>query len=196
MTEPPIRPTLTPIFCFNTRFLRDFLRLSRSQIDDSISTNLNALLTPAQRGFDPSSTSTRQPSRSGREPIPQMSCRTFTEAVLFPSWQARSDVLTYCTRVATSPDPNDPELPAIETWNRTDRDKIVNERLDPYTGRSYQKEARTEQLAALLRNEEAVERIIRTRTWQIVQDRCQGTIIGERWEDALDKWREGQRGGK
>jgi hypothetical protein len=191
MTEPPLRPTLTPTFCFNTRFLRDFLRLSRSQIDDSISTNLNALLTPSQLGFDPTSTTTRTPPRT-RNPIPQISCATFTTSVLFPSWQARTDVLTYCARVATFPDPNDPQLPEIETWNRRDRDKIVDERLDPYTGKNYQRESRTEQLASLLRNEEAVERIVRERTWGVVQERCQG-YVGEGWESALDKWREGNK---
>lgn len=192
MTEPPTRPTLSPTFCFNTRFLRDFLRLSRSQIDDSISTNLNALLTPSRRGFDPTSTSTRQPRT--RDAFPPMSCATFTSSVLFPSWQARTDVLTYCARIATSPDPNDPQLSEIETWNRRDRDKLVNERLDPYTGKSYQREARAEQLAALLRNEETVERIVRERTWGVFKERCQGIEVGDRWEDALDKWREGKEG--
>jgi Caffeine-induced death protein 2 len=123
-----------------------------------------------------------------------MSCKTFTERVLFPSWQARSDVLTYCTSVATSPDPNDPDVIEREAHNRLDRDKIVNERLDPYSGRHYPREARTEQLATLLRQEEAVERIIRTKTWGTIQDRCQGMTGSDRWEEALDKWREGHRG--
>jgi hypothetical protein len=75
-----------------------------------------------------------------------------------------------------------------------DRDKVVNERLDPYTGKSYQREARAEQLAALLRNEEAVERIVRERTWGVVKERCRGVEVGEGWEDALDKWREVGKG--
>ena len=113
---------------------------------------------------------------------------------LFPSWQTRSDVIAYCTAVATSPDPQDPQRPEIEVYNRIDRDKLVNERLDPYSGRYYPKEARTEQLAALLRNEEAVEKIIRSKTWQTVCDRCQGMQTGgTRWEDAVDKWREDRR---
>ena len=34
------------------RFPADFLRLSRGALDDSITQNLNALATPAARGFD------------------------------------------------------------------------------------------------------------------------------------------------
>lgn len=97
-------------------------------------------------------------------------------------------MLQYCASVATSPDPNDPDLIEREAENRKDRDRVVNERLDPYSGRFFPREARTEQLAGLLRNENAVEGIIRQRTWGIVQERCQG--VDGRWEDALDKWRE------
>ena len=32
------------------------------------------------------------------------------EEILFQSWQARSDVINYCASVATSPDPDDPDL--------------------------------------------------------------------------------------
>ncbi|KFX92103.1 hypothetical protein O988_07422, partial [Pseudogymnoascus sp. VKM F-3808] len=55
-------PALTPQFCFSTAALRDFIRVSRSSIDDSITQNLNALATPAARGFDITSTSHRTPS--------------------------------------------------------------------------------------------------------------------------------------
>lgn len=99
-------------------------------------------------------------------------------------------MLSYCAAVATSPDPNDPDLIEREAENRKDRDRVVNERLDPYSGRFYPREGRTEQLAGLLRNENAVEDIIRTRTWGVIQDRCDG--VEGNWEDALDKWREEQ----
>jgi hypothetical protein len=70
----------------------------------------------------------------------------------------------------------------------------VDERLDPYSARSaaglYRRAARTERLATLLRNERAVENIIRERSWSVILDRCAGGVES-RWEDALDKWREG-----
>ncbi|KEF56486.1 uncharacterized protein A1O9_08067 [Exophiala aquamarina CBS 119918] len=196
MSKPTAAPAqLTPQFCFNTRVVRDFLRLSRASIDDSISTNLNALLTPSTTSpFDPASTAIRNPSLPSsltRAPIPHDTSKAFLSSVLFPSWQSRSSVIAYCTAVATSPDPDDPDLIEREAQNKKDADRIVDERLDPYSGRFFPREARTEQLAALLRNENTVETIVRGRTWGIVTDRCEG--IDGKWEDALDKWREGNQ---
>ena len=67
----------------------------------------------------------------------------------------------------------------------------MNERLDPYSGRFFPREARTERLAALLRNEEMVEGIVRERTWDGVKRRCEG-IEDERWREGMVKWRLGQ----
>ncbi|EHY56095.1 hypothetical protein HRR83_006533 [Exophiala dermatitidis] len=198
MSQPTSPPTqLNPQFCFNTRVLRDFLRLSRASIDDSISTNLNALMTPASTSpFKPSSTSIRNPtlptSLLTRQPIPRETTRTFLESVLFPSWNSRSEVISYCTSVATSPDPDDPDVIEREKMNRKDADRIVDERLDPYSGRFFPKEPRTEQLAALLRNENAVESIVRNRTWGVIAERCEG--VDGSWEEMFDKWRESKRG--
>jgi hypothetical protein len=88
----------------------DFLRLSRSTVDDSITQNLNALVTPARAGFDPSSTSHRNPAptATSRQLSPD-ACASFKDKVLFPSWESRRDVLLYCGSVAASPDPDDPE---------------------------------------------------------------------------------------
>ncbi|TKA53380.1 hypothetical protein B0A49_10647 [Cryomyces minteri] len=159
MTEPSATPHLTPQFCFNQTSLRDFLRISRSTIDDTISQNLNSLLTPASTGFDPTSTSTRQPRPLGKRQIDPSTCATFKDAVLFPSWQVRSDVLAYCASVATSPDPDDPDVILREVESARARERVVDERLDPYSGRYFPREARTEMLAALIRNERSVESI-------------------------------------
>ncbi|EXJ77659.1 hypothetical protein A1O3_09888 [Capronia epimyces CBS 606.96] len=197
MSQPTSRPTqLNPQFCFNTRVLRDFLRLSRASIDDSISTNLNALLTPASTSpFNPSSTSIRNPTLPSslltRQPIPHQTTRAFLESVLFPSWSSRSEVISYCTSVATSPDPDDPDVIEREAMNRKDADRIIDERLDPYSARFFPKEPRTQQLAALLRNENAVESIVRNRTWGVVAERCQD--VEPTWEQAFDKWRESRK---
>ena len=197
MSKPTAAPTnLTPQFCFNTRVLRDFLRLSRASIDDSISTNLNALLTPSTTSpFDPASTSIRNPSLPTaltQAPIPRDTSWTFIHSVLFPSWDTRSDVISYCTSVATSPDPNDPNLVEREALNRRDADRIVDERLDPYSGRFFPRESRAEILAGVLRNERSVEQIIRSRTWGIVQERCEGVDDGT-WDEAVNKWRDEKR---
>lgn len=165
----------------------DFLRISRSTIDDSITQNLNALLTPARLGFDPSSTEERQTDYPAKGQIDLSRCQTFKDEVLFPSWQTRSDVLNYCAGVATSPDPDDPDLLLRQEESARDRERLVDERLDPYSARFFPKEPRTESLALLIRNERGVESIIRARTWGLVAERCGGA--SERWDDALNKWR-------
>lgn len=144
-------------------------------------------MTPAAAGFDPTSTSQRTPPQPARRTIDPAACQDFKDKVLFPSWQARADVLSYCALVATSPDPDDPAAAVRSTELEKDRERVVNERLDPYSGRVFPTEPRTAQLAALLRQEQGVETIVRTRTWGAVQDRC-GTT-GEDWRTALAAWR-------
>ncbi|KAH0544960.1 hypothetical protein FGG08_000886 [Glutinoglossum americanum] len=190
MSQASSHPPLTPQFCFSTTALRDFLRLSRSTIDDSITQNLNALLAPSRSGFDPSSTSSRQSQPPGKRQIDQQSCKSFKENVLFPSWQARSDVLNYCAGVATSEDPDDPDILARQIESERDRERVVDERLDPYSARFYPQEARTEMLANIVRNERSVENIVRTRTWSIIGERC--GVSRDGWGDALDRWRKGR----
>ncbi|KAJ5217294.1 hypothetical protein N7468_010302 [Penicillium chermesinum] len=184
-------PALTPKFCFDERLLQDFLRLSRSTIDDSITQNLNALFTPARNGFDPSSTAMRQTHSKSQRSIDEEACREFKDNVLFTSWQTRSDVLNYCAGVATSPDPEDPDLVLRQTESARDRERVVDERLDPYSARFFPQEARTESLASLIRNQRSVEGIIRARTWSIVNERCGGSFSS--WEEALDDWRRKQQ---
>jgi len=187
MTEFNAQPRLTPQFCFSTVALRDFLRLSRSTVDDSITQSLNALITPARAGFDPNSTATRA-SRHPRQSIEGAACDAFKDNVLFPSWQSRSDVLTYCSLVATSPDPDDPEIALRVSETEKNRDRIVNERLDPYSARFFPREPRTEQLANLMRQERGVERIVRSRTWSVLAERCGHSSVDA--EQALDAWRQ------
>ncbi|TGJ86497.1 hypothetical protein E0Z10_g2275 [Xylaria hypoxylon] len=168
----------------------DFLRISRGAVDDSIAQNLNALVTPAKSGFDPASTSIRAPRGAVRQIDPR-SCQTFEDKVLFPSWQARSDVLTYCAYVATSPDPDDPEISLRAAETEQNREHVVDERLDPYSGRYFPREPRTEKLALLLRQERSVEKIVRSRTWGLVQERC-GNGNFQDAEVALNQWRRGR----
>ncbi|RAL65081.1 hypothetical protein DID88_001188 [Monilinia fructigena] len=138
MAEPaPASQTFTPQFCFSTVALRDFLRISRASIDDSITQNLNALVTPSTEGFDPSSTSSLFPRPLHSKQISATACQTFKDSVLFSSWQARSDVLNYCASVATSPDPDDPDLLQRQVESTRDRERVVDERLDPYSARFF-----------------------------------------------------------
>jgi len=185
-TPSSVIPPLTPQFCFSTGALREFLRVSRSSVDDTITQHLNGLVTPAKAGFDPSSTSQRGPRPLSRHIDPQ-SCQTFKDQILFPTWQARSHVLSYCALVATSPDPDDPEAAIRELEKERNRERVVDERLDPYSARFFSREARTEHLASVIRMEQGVENIVRARTWGIVSQRCGGSVTT--WEEAIAGWR-------
>ncbi|KZF22294.1 caffeine-induced death protein Cid2 [Xylona heveae TC161] len=190
MSQPPGQPQLTPQFCFNQTALRDFLRISRSTIDDSIAQNLNALVTPSRAGFNPSSTASRQTTPPRSRIIDPSACDGFKDRVLFQSWQNRSDVLNYCAGVATSPDPDDPDVVSRQVESERMRERVVDERLDPYSARYFPREARTEMLASVIRNERGVENIIRKRTWDMIAERCGDS--GVSWEAALDRWRAGR----
>ncbi|KAL0639872.1 hypothetical protein Q9L58_000963 [Maublancomyces gigas] len=181
-------PPLSPQF--------SFLHVSRSTIDDTISQNLNSLNTPASRTFDPSSTARRFQTPRNRS-LPAASCRTFTEHVLLPSWQSRSDVLNYCASVAASDDPDDPDSVVRIATNTAGQERVVDERLDPYSGKFYPRESRTEILARVIRNERLVEDIIRERSWRIVGEKCEefGGVAGD-WRKALDEWRKRKVAGK
>jgi len=180
----------------NTARTTDFLRLSRASIDDSITQNLNALATPSKHGFDPSSTSRRaaDPRALSRQQLDPEACRDFRDRVLFPSWQARTDALNYCSGVAASPDPDDPEAALREAERMRDRERVVDERLDPYSGRFFPSEPRTERLAAVIRLETGVENIVRHRTWEVVRDRCGGSEA--EWEGAIAAWRKEEGRGR
>jgi hypothetical protein len=71
---------------------------------------------------------------------------------------------------------------------------VVDERLDPYSGRYFPRDTRTESLAALIRNERSVESIIRSRTWGLVGERCDNEGVDA--EKALDEWRKRQSAGE
>jgi hypothetical protein len=154
----------------------DFLRTSRSTIDDSINQNLNAIPRLSRLGFDPLSTQSRQNSTSPPHPnrIPASSCDQFVSTVLFPSWAVRDDVIKYCLEVALSPvdDRSDPLAQQRYAEDEAARQRKIDERLDPYSGRYFPQKLRKEALLDLLQNEVAVEKIIRDRTKTVIEERC------------------------
>jgi hypothetical protein len=96
--------------------------------------------------------------------------------------------------VATSPDPDDPELALRKVDSGRDKERVVDERLDPYSARFFPREARTDKLAAIITQERMVESIIRARTWGLVSERCGGEF--REWEKALNEWRKDREKGQ
>lgn len=185
----PTAPALSPKFCLNTTALRDFLRLSRTTVDDSISAHLNGLIHPSRGAFTPAS-----PPPVGarsRQNVPAPACAQFAAQVLFPSWRARDNVLTYCARVAEAPveaAPAPAGTPGADDGRGGPRmntnywglPTVVDERTDPYSARdySYARQTKVEELRTVLQNERGVEKIVRSRTWSVLVERCVGGAAG------------------
>lgn len=89
--------------------------------------------------------------------------------------------------MATSPDPDDPEAAIQHFEAEKAYGRVIDERLDPYSARYFPRETRTESLAAVIKQERGVERIVRARSWGLVLERC-GEDWRE-WEDALSEWK-------
>lgn len=70
----------------------------------------------------------------------------------------------------------------------------MDERLDPYSGKSYEytRETPAEVLKQILRNEEVVEEIVRSRSWRVLGERCleggAGRPAGDRFEEEWNAW--------
>jgi len=154
-------------------------------------------------------TSSRQPAPYSRREIPGATCHHFTQAILFPSWHSRSTVLRYCNTVAHKSDSTAAASPSTDSAlgapvvsrNYWGKEQTIDERLDPYSARdySYTRESQTEVLRGILVNEEGVERIIRERTWGVLNDRCMDGVQQERsqtWEVDFDRWLEAERSAK
>ena len=148
----------------------DFLRKSRQYSDDSIETQLNDLLSP-RRLFSSPSPTVLEPPR----------CREFIRTRLFPAWQARDDVLAYCSNFAEKPleESLASATPAVE----------VSERVDPYARRKKEVWEKHDELKRVIRQENGVEAVIRLRTWELVVRRCQLEGVVGSWEKEMAQWK-------
>ena len=183
---PPSPPTPSPALCFNTIVLRgiillintqltvDFLRKSRRYSDDSIETHLNDLL-PQRRLFSNPSPTVLEPPH----------CADFIRTQLFPTWQARDDILEYCSTLAEKPveESSAPVTPLVE----------VSERVDPYARRKKEVWEKHDELKRVILQENGVEAVIRMRTWEIVVRRCQLEEIVKSWDKEMQQWKEKKR---
>lgn len=113
-------------------------------------------------------------------------------------------MLSYCSKVAEAPDASALSSTSSEPTHRDfwGNSQPTDERLDPYSARdySYNRESSIQQLRAVLANEQGVERIVRSRTWGVLGERCTGEserrigagIAGEGeggWRGDYERWR-------
>ncbi|KAJ8607288.1 hypothetical protein MRB53_040386 [Persea americana] len=106
------------------------------------------------------------------------------------------DIGTETRRAGAFDDDASPATPRTSR-NYWGKEQVIDERLDPYSARdyTYTREPRNQELKDVLANEEAVERIVRMRTWKVLADRCANMGSAEvDWEREFSVWR--QKAGK
>ena len=100
-------------------------------------------------------------------------------------------MLDYCSRVAAGTEEDEDSAKRREEDEKAAK-RVVDERLDPYSGRYFPRETRREVLEGVVRNEGVVEGIVRERSWRLVGERCEG-FRGGNWEEEFGKWRKEHR---
>lgn len=165
---------LTVSFCQDITALKDFLRLSRTLVDDTITQNLNNLVLPPR--FDPTSTSRPEKKRM-QSPIDGKSCNSLIETV-FENWDARTSTIDYCLQTIHA----NPVHP-----HKSTAEEIRARRLDPYSGRQEEEQPI---LKRVCDQEQGTERIVRDRTWRVIRGRCEEINgVSSDWETAFSAWR-------
>ena len=143
--------------------------------DDLINTRLNALRVP--------NLPTQQP-RNGPDKISESACHDFVSNTLLRGWESRDRILSFCETVASQDTGaiNSQTLPATKspyatTMNMANYDKppsgIVDQRLDPYSGRTIVADTQVDVLRRVIRQERAIENVVRERSVRVIRDRCE-----------------------
>ena len=156
-----------------THLIVDFLNIARTA-DDLINTRLNALRVP--------NLPTQQP-RSAPDKISESACHDFVSNTLLRGWESRDRMLSFCETVASqdtgalSQTLPTTKSPYATTMNMANYDKpspvIVDQRLDPYSGRAIVPDTQVDVLKRVIRQERAIENVVRERSVRVIRDRCE-----------------------
>ncbi|KAG7928549.1 hypothetical protein KL925_001849 [Ogataea polymorpha] len=160
--EIPVPPEINRQLCIeSSRSLQDFLRLSRTLLDDTLRTRLNSI-------------TKHHEDNTRRSILPRRdSCQQFVDELLLPQWQARASRINYCLRQA------DEMVKEVETqelaMDEEERNRLL--RIDPYalkdlTRSLREKRASAEQIRNRYQNEIEVEEIIQERSQSLIKDVC------------------------
>ncbi|KAN0061072.1 hypothetical protein ACQY0O_006807 [Thecaphora frezii] len=177
-STPPGVPNLTPNTCLALVEFKDLLRQYR-QVDDTVTTRLNRHLARwRDSGHIPSpsllsstvplsASSASDLGQSTYAHVPNEACAQFWSQLLHV-WQQREDIVRYCLNVADFPSPS-PSSQRGDAEARLDAD--YKPKLTPFASTS-RGEENIQFLKRQLRNELAVESIIRKRSLDAFKSRC------------------------
>lgn len=141
---------LTPESCLNSSRVRDFLRLSRMNSDDTIRQHINRL----NNNFE---------------------CDEYFKTEITPHWKARASLIGYCTKYASELRSKTEKAVAV-TSNLEDSD-VYDLRKDPYAIRNVMERiddqfANCDSIDNWTSNEKTVEKIVRSQTIDILNEKC------------------------
>ncbi|KAG5519167.1 hypothetical protein PMAC_002255 [Pneumocystis sp. 'macacae'] len=172
-----------PTLCFDISYVKNFLRLSRSQLDgnmnrnnkkilnfeDSITFHLNSLSVP--KPFTSESIKTK-PVHSNVPLQPDTdACMAFIQK-LFSVWETRSSLLIYCGAIA-----NETELPMLSEPQK-----------DSFSNKMQMKTADNSILKLIIDQEKQIERVVRDHSWEQVLKRCGFIGLSKTHEIAMQEW--------
>ncbi|KAH3661389.1 hypothetical protein OGAPHI_006796 [Ogataea philodendri] len=163
----PIPPASSQEMCTgSTRSLNDFLRISRTLIDDKLRTRLNSILNHHE-------------TQSRGSILPRSeSCQQFVDELLLPQWRARTSRIQFCLNHASE------LVKEVETkevqLDEEERNRLT--RVDPYALKDLTRDLRekrevAEQIRNRYQNELEIEEIIEGRSKSLIKDLCGENIL-------------------
>ncbi|KAG4302330.1 hypothetical protein PCANB_001523 [Pneumocystis canis] len=164
-----LHPTMNPNLCFDISYIKNFLRLSRAQLDDSITFHLNSLSIP--KPFVSESIKVK-PIRSNNSIQPdKKTCISFINQ-LFNVWEMRSSLIMYCETIA-----NDPNQSISLELQKNVSTPSFNSEIEKYN-----------KLRLILDQEKRIERVVRDHSWEQILKRCELLSLYKTHEIEMQKW--------
>ncbi|EMR11346.1 hypothetical protein PNEG_00375 [Pneumocystis murina B123] len=171
---------LNPSICFDISYIKNFLRFSRAQLDDTITFHLNSL--SIEKPFISESLKTKPLQLDVNLQPDTKTCLSFIHQV-FNVWETRSSLISYCQSVAV-------KMEDSSTSNTSFISSSVDTRKDPYSGRTCIHETKQRMLQNILNMEERVEHVVRNHSWERIVRRCGFLQLPETYQTAMDNWHE------
>ncbi|QSL64195.1 hypothetical protein MERGE_000350 [Pneumocystis wakefieldiae] len=173
--EKPSFP-LNPSICFDISYIKNFLRFSRAQLDDTITFHLNSL--SKERPFISESLKTKPLQLDVNLQPDEKTCLSFINQV-FDVWETRSSLISYCQSVAVN-------MQDSSTSDTSYISSSVDARKDPYSGRKGIHGTKEGMLRNILSTEEQIEHVVRNHSWEHILRRCGFLQLPETYQAAMN----------